>query len=92
MMLARANALSTATNSGAGDSSALGGAYGSIAGQGNTGLLGVSQNQQLGNQIFAANQQANQGASQVALGGAFSTVGGQVLQNKADIRAVGSIF
>jgi len=54
---ARSLALATATAQGAnkGGTSALGGAYGQVAGQTNTNLQGIAQNLQIGKNIFGLN-------------------------------------
>ena len=89
-MLAQSSALATATSQGAASGSALQGAYGTIQGRGTTDIVGVNQNQQLGNAVFAANRQAAQGAATASLGGALQTVGGGILQNRQTISSVGS--
>lgn len=50
--VAQANATAVANNQGAGQSSALQGALAGISGQAGTNLLGVSQNQEIGNKMF----------------------------------------
>lgn len=59
---ARAQATSAAINQGAGDvgSSALGGASGTISGRVGTNLMGIFQNQQIGNKLFDVNKQISQ--------------------------------
>jgi hypothetical protein len=59
---ARAQATAAAINQGAGDrgSSALGGAEGTISGRIGTNLMGVFQNQQIGNKIFDLNKDISQ--------------------------------
>lgn len=90
MMVARADALSTATNQGVAAGSVVGGAYGNISGNANVASQGVTQNQLLGQDIFAANQQYAQAGSQAALGSAISQVGGMVTNNSQQIGQVGS--
>lgn len=59
---ARAQATAAAVNQGAGDvgSSALGGAAGTISGRIGTNLMGIFQNQQIGNKLFDINKQISQ--------------------------------
>lgn len=52
---ARALALATTTSQGASYGTALGGAYGQISGQANTNSLGISQNLDIGRNIFGLN-------------------------------------
>jgi hypothetical protein len=88
--VARATALSNATNQGAGEGSGLQGGYGSISGQANTAISGINQQETLGNAVFAANRQTSQGRTTASLGGAFQTVGGTILQNRQAISQVGT--
>ena len=53
--VAGANATAVAYNQGAGNSSALTGALGQIAGQEGVNIQGIEQNRQLGNEMFALN-------------------------------------
>src|SRR5258708_21364752 len=55
--MARSQSLNTATNQEAQFGSGLQEAYGSISGQTNTNLAGISQSLQFGDQMFALNQQ-----------------------------------
>lgn len=94
--VARAQAVSTANAQGAGDSSALMGAEGAISGQSGVNYLGVSQNQQIGNDIFAANASAGRArsaeadaGSMMALGGGISSLGGALVKNSGTIARVG---
>lgn len=92
MQQARALALASANQQGAAapGSSALGGAYGQISGQAGTNILGINQNQELGNQVFAANREAGQAATQGAFGGAIESIGGMILRNQGEIARVGA--
>lgn len=89
-MFARAQALSSATNQGAQAGSVLEGAYGSISGQAGNTSTGVTQNQLLGNEVFAANAQYAAGSSRAATGQAFQSLGGSILNNQQQLTNVGS--
>jgi len=95
--IARAAAVSTANAQGAGDTSALEGAQGAIAGQSGVNLTGVAQNQELGNNIFAANaqtgaariQEAGAGALSAA-GSGISSLGGALVKYSGTIAKIGA--
>lgn len=82
---ARSLALSNSTSQGAQFGSGLQGGYGQISGQSGTGLLGISQQRQAGENLFDINAQITQQrqqysalGSQQATGGAISQLGGTV--------------
>jgi len=79
---ARAMSLNTATNQGAQFSSALGGAYGGIAGQISTNQLGVEQNLSIGENLFSINNSIDQ--QKIAMADAKS--------QEASDEAFGSLF
>lgn len=79
--MARSMALSSTTASGAQFGSALGGAYGSISGQTNTNLTGISQNLQFGERMFDLNNSLDQLKIQMA----------GVEGNKASSQGLGAI-
>lgn len=87
--VARANALSNATNQGAAQGSALPGAYAQISGQEATAITGVEQNKELGDRIFAANREAASAATTQAIGGGLQTIGGAIVNNRGAIQRVG---
>lgn len=98
---ARAQSLSTATNQGASaeGASALPGAYGGISGQSNTNILGINQNQQIGESIFAANAAANSAyrsaataQSWTSAGNGLSSLGGAMMTNGDTINKVGQTW
>lgn len=83
--MARSMALSTASGQGAQFSSGLAGAYGGIAGQAGTNALGISQNLQIGQQMFNQNQELSaekmtmaglqsEAATNSAMGGVFGSL------------------
>jgi hypothetical protein len=102
---ARSAALAQTTAQGAGSpgSSALAGAYGSIAGRTGVNTLGVSQNQEIGNSLFDVHQRqlseyqaaASQAASAqglMALGSGLSSLGGAAMSNAGSITKIGSFI
>jgi uncharacterized membrane protein len=98
-LAARAQALATVTAQGASGQggSQMGGATGSISGRTNVNMLGVSQNQELGNNIFAANQgmlsayrQSAQAGAGVAMGAGLSSLGGALMKNNETIARIGT--
>lgn len=93
---ARALALNNATSEGAQFGSGLQGGYGQISGQTNTNLLGISQNLQSGNQMFALNQDISnqkiayaQAGGQINTGSGLSTLGGAMLSSMGTLKTLG---
>lgn len=96
---ARASSLSTATNQGGAESSGFQGALATISGNAGRGSLATSQNQQLGNDMFASNArmagfmgQAQSGASMASMGSGISSLGGALTQNAGTISQVGQYY
>ncbi len=92
---ARSAALAAASNQGAAAGSGLQGGYGQISGATNTGLLGISQNLELGNQMFDSNsfmstlQQRNAAlGGQMATAKGWSSLGGSIFQASGQIGAL----
>lgn len=81
--------MATATAQGAATSSSVEGAFATGAGNAQTAISGVNQNQQLGSEIFAANQQYATAGGQAATGAAISQIGGSIYQNAGTISRVG---
>jgi len=92
MLSANATNTAMATAGGTATSSLAGGMYGSVMGQGGNNMLGVSQNQQLGNEIFSANAQARSGSTMAATGNGLQSLGGAIVQNRETIGRVGGYF
>ena len=90
MQVARATALANATAQGGAESSSLQGGFAQISGQGNTNLVGVEQQQAIGNTIFAANRQASKASSQYGIGQAITSIGGQLIENRQEISRIGA--
>ena len=97
--VAQANATATATNQGAGQSTGLPGALGAISGQTGTNYLGVSQNQEIGNNIFAANARASiaqedstSAGAFGALGAGISSLGGAMVKNSGTIDKLATYY
>lgn len=82
---ARALALSTATSQGGQFGSALAGGYGQISGDVNRGLLGSYQNEELGNQVFAANRAYYNASMITSLGSGLSSLGGLAMNQAGTI-------
>lgn len=99
MQIARSQALATTNAQGASDGSGLEGAYGGISGRVGDNTLGIQQNQEIGNNIFAANSRynaaqsdyASAGAS-VSMGSGLSSIGGMLMNNAGTIGKIGSYF
>lgn len=99
MTIARSNAVSATTASGAQFGSGLAGAEAGISGQGNENLLGINQNQQIGAGIFAANRNmfsdyssAASYSSMAGFGAGLSSLGSGMINNSGMISRVGSSF
>lgn len=100
---ARSLALSTTTNQGAFNSSALPGAYAGISGRTNVNELGVNQNAEIGRNIFALNDkisdaqstasvfqtQSNQAGAEAAKAGAMVSLGSTLMSNAVTIGKIG---
>lgn len=91
-ILARSQSLSNATSNGAGfgASSGLAGGQAQITNQMGAGLLDSSQNEGIGNSLFAANREAFAGNSLTMTGQGISSFGGMIAQNAGLLGRVGS--
>jgi hypothetical protein len=89
-VLARSEALTNATGQGASEGSGLAGGYGQIQGQSGGALAGSAQNQQLGQQMFAANRQIAAGQTTASTGGGVSSLGGALVKNQEAIGRLGA--
>jgi len=87
-LVARSDALSSATAQGAAQGSGLQGGLAQISGQTNTNLTGVNQSQQLGGEMFAANRTISSGQSMQATGSGISSLGGALVKNQETIGRV----
>lgn len=93
MQMQRSIALSNATAQGAEAGSGLQGAMAGISGQGTTNIVGINQQNELGNQVFSANRQATRASSFGATGEGLQSLGGSLVKNAGTIASVGtSIF
>jgi hypothetical protein len=95
-IIARATALSNATNQGAGGSSAVNSAYGQIQGRTGWGIAGVNAALNTSNQLYGANQelfQARLAASEASMysqiGQGLGSLGGALMSNSS---ALGNMF
>ena len=97
--LARATSLSTATNQGGAESSGFAGALGTISGAAGRSSLATSQNQELGNDMFASNarmagfmgQQASAG-TMASMASGVGSLGGALTKNAGVISQVGQYY
>lgn len=76
-VIARAQALSSGEAQGAMGSSSLAGGLSQIAGQVGSNVQGISQTQQIGNQMFNANAMTSMGQTIASIGGAFNDLSNQ---------------
>jgi hypothetical protein len=90
MQQQRALALSNATTQGASAGSGLQGAFASIQGEGQTNIAGIQQQNDLGNQVFAANRQQRRAETRGSLGEGISTLGGSLVKNAGTISSIGT--
>lgn len=95
MIQARSQALSNATQKGAGFSSGLQGGYGEIAGRTGVNDLGIMQNAEIGSSIFDANAQGTSAYGALAraqgtigLGAGISSLGAAITQNLGAINSL----
>jgi hypothetical protein len=88
-MAARAVALANTTGAGAEFSSALSGAYGQVGSEEARSVAAVSQNMELGNQMFKANQQVTSGKQMIGLGQGAQDFGKQLVNASPAIGQVG---
>lgn len=92
-VVARAQSLASATNQGAQQSSAALGAQGNATSQGGRNLVGINQNEILGNRVFEANKDIAKGNNLASLGSGLSSFGTQISNNLGTISKVGgSLF
>lgn len=77
-IVARATAVSNATNQGAGEGSGLAGGLAQITGAQNRNTTAVSQDLSIGGGIFSANRQAAKGDALVSLGSGISSIGNSI--------------
>lgn len=94
---ASAQANATATAQGAAYSSALPGALGGISSRTGVNILGIQQNQDIGNTIFGLNEgllgsyrAAAEGQSTAALGAGLTSLGGAIMRSNKEIGAIGT--
>lgn len=88
--IARAQALSNASNQGAADGSGLQGGYGQVQGQAGGAIVANSQNQQLGQGMFAANRQISAGQTMSSIGSGISSLGGGLVSGSDTLGRIGN--
>jgi hypothetical protein len=98
-MLARSQALTVGSNQGAGYGSGITGAEAGATQQSAYNVLGVSEQSQIGSQIFQANREAFNAKKEQAdagtlsaIGGGLGTLGGALMKNVGQINRLGSSF
>lgn len=96
---ARSIAEANAVSQGAESSSGLQGGIGQISGRLGTNLVGVNQNQELGNDIFKQNRDVSAAGmrqasyqSQAALGQGLSSLGGSLITNIQPLNMLANYF
>lgn len=89
LLLTRAQAVSTAAQQGATGGSALPGAFGQIAGVAGRSTQGITQNQDIGNSIFAANRKAFDASTISGFGSGLTSLGGVLMNDAGTIQRVG---
>lgn len=85
----QAAARNTAANQGALYGSAYPGGQGQIAGRGGDQLVASRQNQDLGNDVFAANKDYYNASVLTDFGAGLSSLGGMLVSNAGTIKRVG---
>lgn len=99
MIISRSQALATATNQGASQSSALPGAIGQISGRAGFGLEGINIAERTGQGLFDSNQdlfqaklKANSASQLGQIGSGLTSLGGALLTNSTAIGNIGAGF
>lgn len=91
-IVARATALSNATTQGAQDSSGLAGGIAQVTGQEGRNILGINQNQEIGNIIFDQNAKMAQGNSLANLGSSVQGFGSMIGQYTPQLTRIGNYY
>lgn len=86
---ARSLAISTAGSQGALYGSGLSGGLGQITGQETNQVRDLNQNEDLGNQMFAANRTVTQGNNTSQLGSGLTSLGNAAIRNIGTFREIG---
>lgn len=91
MVIARSQALSTATAQGASDSTGAAGGMATVQGQGASNIQGINQGQSIGYDMFQANKMISSGQTLSSIGSGISALGsffGNYEQNRRVFSAV----
>lgn len=88
--IARAAALTSAETQGAQAGTGLAGGLAQVTAQAGAATQAVNQNQQLGQQMFAANRMISSGNTISSLGSGLSSLGGSLFQNNDKLGRLGS--
>lgn len=89
-LIARGQAVNSATAQGAAEGSGLAGGVSQIASQTGSNLAGVNASQGLGQAMFGANQQLSQAQTMSSFGSGLSSLGGALFQNQQQIGRLGT--
>lgn len=87
--VARASAISSATNQGAGESSALQGGIAQVQTATGRNVLAANQDKEAGDQVFAANKAYARAGSMIAIGNGISSLGGAVSSSSGSMQKLG---
>ena len=91
-LVARGQAINSATAQGAAEGSGLAGGLAQVSGQANTNIGNINASQDLGSQMFSANRQASRGATMSSVGSGLSSLGGALFNNQQQIGRLGTYF
>lgn len=90
MIMVQTLGISKAVNQGAGaGSSAIGGVVGQASGRAGNEVVGLNQNEQIGNNIFAANRKAYDASIISSFGAGLSSLGGTFMSDAGIFSRVG---
>ncbi len=91
-IVARANAVSNATNQGAQGGSGLQGGIAQITSRANQGLVGVAQNEAIGSAMFDANADIASGQTLSSIGSGIGSLGSALVDNQQTIGKLGTYY
>jgi len=89
-LIARGQAVNSATAQGAAEGSGLAGGVSQIASQAGSNLAGVNASQGLGQAMFGANQQLSSAQTMESFGSGLSSLGGALFKNQEQIGRLGT--
>lgn len=89
-LMARSTALASGTAQGAQYGSGMQGGFGQVAGRAGTQTLAGNQNQEIGNNIFSANNRYYQASVMTDFGSGLYSLGGGMIQNSGTYGRIGA--